>query len=203
MICIIYRIYIPITFHWNTKLNLKKIYGFPRSEWGIAFVVLTDYMVLQEQDSKTVISTAITITNSPNIYGKTANQSSKQELIQHVFDILKSVYTNLPKPTYISPGVIYENNEYKSLDTAFINTAITKYLPFRNSIIPNMYNLGTHNGHSLYKFTSLESAVSNGVILSNIICNTKNKIILKKGYTISNTFRLLIILLIAIYYINK
>ena len=29
-----------------------------------------------------------------------------------------------------------------------------------------MYNLGTHNGNSLYKFTSLESAVSNAVYLS-------------------------------------
>lgn len=28
--------YIPITFHWNIKLKLKKIYGFPKFDWGIS-----------------------------------------------------------------------------------------------------------------------------------------------------------------------
>jgi hypothetical protein len=58
-----YITYIPITFHWNQKLNLEKIYGFPKSYWGVVFVVLTDYMIFNENESKTVISTAITITD--------------------------------------------------------------------------------------------------------------------------------------------
>lgn len=197
-----YITYIPITFHWNQKLNLEKIYGFPKSYWGVVFVVLTDYMIFNENESKTVISTAITITDKKNSKNKTANESTQQELIDEVYSILKSVYIDLPEPSVsiISPGIYYDNKlGYKSLDTAFINTANYNPLPFKNEMLNNMYNLGTHNGQSLYKFTSLESAASNGVMLSKLICpeNSKN-FHLTKSKSISEIFRLTSIIIISI-----
>lgn len=162
-------------------------------------------MKFEEKESQTVISSAITITNNPNKNGKTANQSSPQELIDYVFSKLKSIYINLPTPTssIISPEILYENGEYISVDTAFINTSNNKYLPFKNDIIQNMYNLGTHNGKSLYKFTSIESAISNGIILSNIICNKENNITLKKSYSLSDVFRKILLCIFILYIIKK
>ena len=55
---------IPIIFHWDTKINLEKVWGFPKSNWGIAFIILSDYMDFSDHRSKTVISTCITLPNS-------------------------------------------------------------------------------------------------------------------------------------------
>lgn len=200
--------YISISFHWNQKLKLKKVYGFPKSSWGIAFVVLTDYMSFKESESQTVISTAITIKNkkSPNS-NKTADESNSQEVISEIFLQLKEAFGDIPPPTkaIISPGVEYENNSWSSQDTAFIATSNKGYLPFQNSIIPNMFNLGTHNGKSLYKFTSLESAVSNSVALSKELYKELNHpkyISLSRSFSVSDTFNL-IILVVIIYLIYK
>jgi len=166
--------YVSVTFHWNTVLDLPNTYGFPKSAWGVAFVVLSDYMKFNETNSKTVISVAATITDrrSKN-NNKTADECNKGELINEIFIQLKEAYPNLPAPTVsvMSPGVIYDYDLRKwiSKDTAYIITSNKGYLPFRNERIPNMYNVGTHNGKSLYKFTSLESAVSNSVELSKYI----------------------------------
>lgn len=195
-----YITYIPISFHWNKKLDLKKIYGFPKTEWGIAFVVMTDYTSFAENDSQTVISSAITIVDIPNSSGKTANQSSRQELIHQVFSVLKSIYPELPEPTasIISPEITFDTleNRYKSIDTAFINTSKSRNLQFQNGKVQNMYTLGTHNGKSLYKFTSLESAVTNGVMLSKIICSGNSKIELTKSTSISDIFRISVIIIL-------
>ena len=42
--------YISVTFHWSKKLELNKIYGFPKTEWGLAYIVLTDYMEFKEEN---------------------------------------------------------------------------------------------------------------------------------------------------------
>ncbi len=73
-----YLTYIPITYHWNKKLDLPKVYGFPSTEWGIAFIVLSDYMKFQ--NSKTVFSTCITMPNRYSSYiNKTPNQCNVKE----------------------------------------------------------------------------------------------------------------------------
>jgi hypothetical protein len=166
--------YISVTFHWNTDLNLPKIYGFPKSAWGVAFVALSDYMKFEESDSKTVISVAATLTDRRSKHNnKTVDECDRQELISEIFLQLKEAYPELPLPTVsiMSPGVFYDTNikKWKSIDTAFIITSNKGYLPFTNNLIQNMYNAGAHNGNSLYKFTSLESAVSNSVVLSKQI----------------------------------
>jgi hypothetical protein len=202
--------YISVSFHWNKDLKLKKIYGFPKSSWGIAFIVLSDYMTFNENDSKTVLSTAVTLSDrkSPR-NNKTADECTSNELVDEIFLQLREAYPDLPLPTIsiISPGVKYDSNNKKwiSEDTAFIMTSNRGYLPFQNNIIKNMYTLGTHNGKSYYKFTSLESAVSNSVMLSKELypeLKAKKYIKLTRSTSLSDIFDLMIIVVIIylIYY---
>lgn len=200
--------YLSVTFHWDKYIPLKKVYGFPHSSWGVAFIVLSNYMSFEEKSSKTVISAAVMITDVISLNNKkTANQCNPHELVNEIFVQLKEAFgPDLPIPTItlISPGVKYDekNKKWISLDTAFITSSIQKYLPFKNDIITNCYNLGTHNGRSLYKFTSLESAVTNSVYLSNMLYPElkDSNIKITKSFSLSDSFNL-IILVIIIYFI--
>lgn len=202
--------YLCVSFHWDTVLQLKKIYGFPKSTWGVAFVVLTDYMTFAENQSRTVISTAITISDriSPRI-NKTALQATKMEILDEIMYVLNDAYeTRLPSPTaaIFSPGVIFKENGYISKDTAFISSSLEGFLPFQNKLIPNMYTLGCHNGHSKHKFTSLESAVSNAVALSKeLYPELKNKRGTFKNTTSLIDFLkiLIVIIIFVIYFYGK
>jgi hypothetical protein len=60
-----------------------------------------------------------------------------------------------------------------------------------------MYNLGTHNGKSLYKFTSLESAVSNAVVLAKeLYPNSQHGIVVNRAYTLTDLLKVLVFILI-------
>ena len=205
-----YTEYISITFHWDTSLKLKKIYGFPKSAWGVAFVLLSDYMKFDQSTSKTVISAAVTITDkkSPSI-NKTANECTKEELIIEVFNQLKLAYGNdldIPILSVLSPGVYYDSSSkmWISKDTAFIASNKYKPLPFKSPTVHNLYTLGTHNGKSLYKFTSLEAAVSNAVVLSNEL-QKQQKQQLTRTIHFSDILRVVYVILIMyiLYYVYK
>lgn len=168
--------YISVTFHWNTSLKLPKIHGFPKTSWGIVFIVLSDYMTFTERTSQTIISTAVTIThNKSSTINKTADECfNTNELINEIFTQLKESFPDLPPPTIslLSPGLYYDNSlkKWTSTDTAYISNSIKKFdLNFNSKTITNLFNVGTHNNTSLYKFTSLESAVTNAVHLSHIL----------------------------------
>jgi hypothetical protein len=194
--------YISITFHWNTKLDLPKVYGFPKTSWGIAYIVLSDYMSFNETVSKTVISAAITIVDKKsNTINKTANQcNDTNEIINETFNQLKSSFPNLPVPTIsiLSPGVYYNKDleQWISTDTAYISNFNTDFnLDFSSKTISNLFNVGTHNNKSLYKFTSLESAVTNAIKLSHLL---DSRLIKLYPITSSLTTRDLIIMFIMI-----
>ena len=161
---------IPIIFHWNRKLELPKIWGFPASDWGIAFIVLSDYMNFDDNRSQTVITTCITDVNKVSHFLKmTANQvTTKKMLINEVFRQLKQTYPYLPNPTFsfLSPTVYRSKNEWIDKDSAYVMTNLNKFLPSSGKI-PNLYNVGTQNGKSLYNFTSFESAVTNAIAFVN------------------------------------
>ena len=170
----------------------------------MVFIVLTNYMKLEEKESKTVISTAITISNKKSKYNnKTADQCTPDEIKEQIFLQLRESFPDLPIPTLIiiSPGDIYEKNRWKSIDTAFITTSDKGFLPYRNDKIINMYNLGTHNGNSLYKFTSIESAVSNALVLANKLYpgDLVTNIQLKRSVTLID-YILLIIFFIFVFF---
>lgn len=195
--------YISVIFHWDTKLDLEKIYGFPKTEWGVAFVVLSDYIQFAESQSKTVISTSITISNMPSSkINKTANQCDKSELITEVLDQLRISFPFLPTPTVsiISPELSWENGKWDSLDTAFIASSNQPDLDFSSKTISNLFNLGTQNGQNIYKFTSMESAVTNAVVLSHVLYpELKESFKIESAFTTRSIILVFILLLCIIY----
>jgi hypothetical protein len=197
-----YDTYISMTFHWEKKLNLEKKWGFPETEWGIAYIVLSDYMKFKHKKSKTVISLAITVFDISKKIGKTPHQCSQKELEMEVFQQLKKSY---PKLTYPDHIIFSENkfvkNKWVSNDYAFFNNK-ERFIDFKSQNIKNLYNCGTHNGKSDYAFTSLESAVTNGMELTKKL-EPKINLIIKKPITILSLLLKIIIILIGyLFYIN-
>jgi len=200
-----YLYYITVVFHWNKKLILEEKASFAtNTEWCIMQEILSNVMTFGTKSSKTVISCAITkrdiISNRIN---KTANECSKEELIDEVYNQLLTKYQKLPKPTFsvISPGNYIKNNEWIDVDTAFISTANKfNYIPFQSKSIPSLYNLGTHNGYSLYKYTSIEAAISNAKALAlQLYPDLSEKYQIKAPlWTIKNVLCLLLIILIIV-----
>ena len=110
-----------------------------------------------------------------------------------------------PDVSILSPELYYEDNRWKTKGKAYVNSNGKKHLPFVGNV-NNLYNVGTHNGKCKYAFTSMETAVTNGIYLSHIIePKLKKKYKIKKFSTIIEKIRiiLIIILLIIIYIITK
>ena len=194
--------YLPIVYHWDKKLVLPKILGFPKSEWGVAFIELSNYIVFRENISKTVITTCITLADIPSSKtGKTANNSTKSELINEVHRQLKETFTNLPPPTFatLSPFVYRFGNKWVNKDTAYVLTPNNQFLEQQSNRYPNLYNVGTHNGYQKYYSTSFESAVSNSVALVNkIIPQSKDEIKIHEPFSMTKAINIMIGLIFGI-----
>jgi hypothetical protein len=187
-----YMNYIPIIFHWNythKNISLPNIWGFPNTEWGIAFIVLSNYMNFNDNRSFIVISTCITKNIKSTFINKTPDECNEIELKQETLRQLRISFPKLPEPTYsiLSPTVKYINNKWIEDDTAFISSSNSKYLKYNSDIVNNIFQVGTQNGKSEYKFTSIESAISNAIDFSNYIEKDTNKII-KTKYSIDLIF---------------
>ena len=177
-----YTNYIPIAFHWDKKIDLKDVWGFPKTEWGIIFIVLSNYMNFNDPRSKLVISTCVSKPDSISSYiNKTANQCDEFELKKEVFRQLRISFPELLEPSYIiiNPNVTKINNKWIEPDTAFIQTYDNKPLSAFSNVTKNLYQIGTQNGNSKYSFTTMESAVVNSIVFSNKIEPETLKIIKK------------------------
>lgn len=199
---------IPVVFHWREKLDLPKIWGFPKTEWGLAYIVLSDYMIFDEELSKTVISTCITKQGIKSTFiNKTPGECDENELKNEVFRQLKISFPDLPNPDrmILHPTVQKQNRIWVETDTAYVNTYLDEYLGSQNTKYKNLYLVGTHNGNSTYSFTSFESAVSNALYFVNRIESKSRFMSIKRRVTVTDVLRiiLVIILLIILYYILK
>jgi len=176
-----YNEYISLTFHWDYDLKLDNdIFGLnTRTEWELLIMILSNYMKFKESKSKTVISIGIILTDVKNSYlNKTANECNKEELMLSVYEQLRTVYKNIPKPTIYFINNYYDNNlkKWVSKEQSYIKVPNIDYINYKSDKFKNLYNLGTHNGKHKNSFTSVESAISNSIKLSNIIFNKKIKI---------------------------
>jgi len=169
--------YVCITYHYNYIVDFPKLWGFSQGPWDIVFIILSNYMDLDtDLKSKTLISIAITKTNTKNEYGKTADDCLEDELLKYVKEQLPFFPT--PNKVILSPNMKHINGKWSNEDTAFVITTANKYLNYKTNI-NNLYTVGIHNGHSDYKFTSIESSVQNAVYfikneMPNLKCNIKN-----------------------------
>jgi hypothetical protein len=162
-----YFTYLQITYHYNTKIDLKPVWGFSESDWGVNWIVLSDYF-----GGPTLITMAITKPDSISKHtGKTSNQSTRAEILEEVFRQVRLSFDNLPRPDemIISPGIYYQDKKYQTIDQAYVESARSAYLEPQSSMYRNLFAVGTYNGKSKYHFTSCESAVSNALDLVNRI----------------------------------
>ncbi len=151
-----YQKYYSIMFWWKESFKFPKVWGFPKSDWGVAFIPLTNYMTGEEG---TYLSTCITLPSSKSrLTGKTAFELTESDLIEEVYNQLKESFPGLKRPdwTHLS----------ETGDTAFINVHDTKTGP--KTEFEGIYTVGTHNGMNKYDFTSLESAVENALAFLDI-----------------------------------
>jgi hypothetical protein len=195
--------YFPITFHWNTKLNIPSIYGgFTDTDWDLVYIVSSDYTEFAESNSKTVISCVLTNLNKKSkTTDKTVNESNKNEIINECFKQLQLSFPLIPfTKAVVNTGVYYLDGKWKESDNAWIeNIDAIRTLP-QTSTFTNMFTIGTHNGLCPYKFTSLESAVYNSVSCAHkLLPECKKTFILDSGYNLTNIIR--IILIVLLFYI--
>jgi len=199
-----YMVYVPIIFHWNQTLRLEKMWGVPESDYGIVYVIMSDYMKFDDPRSKTVVVCTVKNTEQMSMFnGKTANECTQSELIVEVFRQLRLHRPKLPNPTYsiLNPGV-YKNastGKWDTTDTAFFLTT-SGYWSNRSPIHNNIYWVGTHNGHSTYSFTAMESAIQNAIYLLNeLVPESRAHVKIRSPFTIKFFFWILILIgLIAI-----
>ena len=164
-----YITYIPVTLHWKKNISLPKIWGSTDTDWGIIFVVLSDYMTFVTEGSSVVISVTATLTDVKSSFtNKSADESSAEEVVQEIFRQLSSVLGSISQPdiALLSPGVYKVDNKWVTKDTAFVNTKLG-HVPFvKIPTYEDVFWIGTHSGKSSYNFTSMEAAVENGIWLA-------------------------------------
>lgn len=205
--------YISITFHWNKKIETPKNYIFPSTEWCIFHVELNDTMDLKDNRSKTVLSVAATKLNSKsNTIGKTANEcNDRDELIKEIYRQLKTSIPNLTDDyiALLEPNTYYDEakKSWCLRGTAYVSTIFSKPIPSNSRLYTNLYNLGTHNGKSIYKPTTFESAVSNSMALAcEMYPELKQTLKMKKAITLKEALiwiAIAIAIFIIIYYVVK
>ena len=199
-----YITYIPVIFHWNTKINIKKVWwGYPESSWGVGHIILSDYMDFKDSRSKTVISCIISKPNKSDFLHKTPNEiSDKRIIIEEVFRQLKSVLPELPDYDNVVMSQNYhDGKEWKPIHTAFMTTKYG-YMDFESKNFNNLYNCGVHNGKSTYSFTSLESSVVNAVeLLYKLVPESKKDIKVQEAVTMRAVLLITFLLLTVLFFI--
>jgi hypothetical protein len=199
-----YLVYIPINFHWNTKVKTRNLQGITDSDYGISYIVMSDYTNFKDPRSQTVITCAVKIKDRKSSFNnKTADECNKEELISEVFRQLKIYQPYLPNPTYsiLSPEM-YKDKEGKwdSIDSAYFYTK-AGYKSSKSNY-NNLFWVGTHNGNSKYSFTAMESAMTNSIaFLHEVVPESKNDVIIEEPFTIRKLIFIIFILLIFIVYL--
>ena len=200
-----YNIYISVVYHWKKKIEIKRKWGFPLSDWGIAYIIMSDYMKFKNKESKTVISCCITKpeSKSRNI-NKRIDECSEEEIKKEVFRQLKEDYPDLEEAdeVIISPGEYKEkkSGKWKTKDHAYFETKeaeeYRKKIKYKNK---NIYTVGTQNGKSEYAFTTMESAVINGIkLVHEIIPESEREYKIERVITIKEIIKKILIIILSI-----
>jgi hypothetical protein len=197
--------YISITYHFINDIDIPFVSGATlNTDWGIVCINLSDYMKNVEKKYKKILSVAITITDRKSSFiNKTANECSEKEIFDEVYRQLKvSIYPKLSDEytAVINPNNYYKDGKWNCKDEAYFNTFGTKYLKNTSDTIPNIYNVGSHNGNDYIHYTTMESSVSNGITLATTLYpELKEKYKLKTFLSMNDyLFYLFIIIIILI-----
>ena len=157
----LYETYLPVTLHWRlSPVKIPNIWGNGIGEWNIAWINMTDYI---SAEPGTIISACITKTDAVNMYGKTANDCTADELRTEVLRQLEPLINTVRKPdsVVLSPEIYRSGDKWVTRDNAYMRTSSN--IVGRPSVSGDhkIFSVGCHNEHNSYKFTSVESAVQN------------------------------------------
>lgn len=175
-----YMTYVSLSFYWNKKIDLPDIHGFSASEWGVVFIVMSNYF---KDEPGTLVSLAITILDAPSsATNKTANETDDfnklaNEVFRQFLTSFDGMGVQIPFPDNVSfyPGVKYGGPPGKggwySVSGSFFNSFqnANTFIPFQSDKYKNIYNVGCQNGKQTYCFTAIESAVTNSMALAKIL----------------------------------
>lgn len=192
-----YLVYIPIIFHYDTVITLDKKEGIFETDYGLIYMVMSDFMKFNDDRSKTVITCAIKNSDQKSSYNnKTADQCSESELINETIRQLQEIFPELPYPTYsiISPGIYKNGQKWATSDTAYFYTK-AGYKPNKSLAYDNLYWVGSHNGNSHYSFTAMETAINNAISLLYDLEPGKHKVTIKKPLTIIQVIHFILLLI--------
>lgn len=182
-----YSTYIPITFHWLNKHDITDPNDYSMDDkWGLISVITSNYTQDPISPYKTVISSVISYQNTIGLDGKTANESTQEEIKEYAYNQLKLTIKGLDNIPI--PDLTLINNNY---DGAYFNAINTEPISFETPY-SDVYCLGTYNGKSYYNFTSLESACINAIALANNFGIEHN---IKQAYTLRQIIAIIILLL--------
>lgn len=156
-----YLTYVTFCLHWASPVQIPKVWGFPRAEWGVGFIVMTDYMQFGDARSATVLSCAITFPERiSSVTGKTVHQSTMDEVVRDAFRQL-NLSVPFPDRYVASPDLVSVDGKWTTDDSAFVTSVGRARSLGPCSSIPNLFSLGTHNDRHRFRATTVESAVSN------------------------------------------
>ena len=199
-----YRDYISMTFHWNEKIDFEKEPPtFPFGPWRIISILSSKYTHFDE--SRTVISASVTVLNERNErHQKTANEcKTRDELVDEVFHEISEHYGGIslkPKASILYPEVYHDGTSWRNEESGYISTS-GKRVNFRSENVRGLYNCGVHNGHGSLRYTTLESAVDNAIVLAKELTKTtttKFHPMIPYGITDVILFFLIIIIIIIV-----
>lgn len=195
--------YLSITFHWKQHVNTPRAHGFPVGEWGIIYIVLSDYMNMTNEYSKTLISCCISYLDRPSTEtGKTANQTiSHEEILAETFRQLKYAMPLLDEPdkSLISPQNSYYQGKWRQYDVSYVSSSKEEKAIKNKGRVGNLYNVGTHNGNSEYALTTLESAVDNAIFLAHQLHPPTQQLYpLQKLWTVRRILRIVLMVLLFV-----
>ena len=201
-----YLQYVSVIFHWNKKVDVNDPGYTIVTDWKIVSVTLSDYMDFEDDRSQTVVSTELCDPDGYSEYlGKYVNDCTKDELVNEMFRQLK-IHLNqddLEEPTYkiLSPKIYKKDGKWFSDDSAFILT--TDGYWNKIEISDGLYTAGSHCGFSDYCFTSMETAVSNGIAIAHKLAPLSHKYQVKTFLTMGQVIGSILLIIIIITYFIK
>lgn len=154
-----YEEYLNVTYHFSSPLPPSFPYH-KYTPWSIAYLPQLD---------DTVLSTSATLLSIPSPRtGKTAHQCTRKELAEEIMNQLRQAtgYALEPTRVVVSSGLKRHGGKWDDEDTAFVKTPDSPFW-YNFSLLPGVYTVGTHTGRSTDNFTSMESAVQNGLALAH------------------------------------
>lgn len=178
--------YITVNFEWNNKIPLKPVWGLTETDWGVAYIVMSDYF----SSNNTMITAGLTNIDAANKNGIIARTSSDEIIISETLKQLRQTYPELPEPDSAIIG------SRPGQEAAYIRSAKDpSFLPY-DCFIKNLYNIGTQNGFLPDYYTSMENAIVNAHAVVHKIEPKSSVYKIKTPWTLNMVLILILILII-------